>query len=252
MSNVDDYNSKIGIVQGRADEDTKYPNMPVDVYTQESENLAMWARPDKNPLVAAGLKWALVKDMPVRAGCLREAESRWYSKRFTREEAQREWMERSPEAYDLRDQLLHTFTYAYRKHADVAARVSKVREGSNQADMIQDLNDLAVIGRDNPEPLDMINFDKTLLDLAANTADEMGSLLASSKADDDDAELVKIRNKAYTYLKEAVDEVRDCGQFVFWRNRERIKGYRSDYHHRQNRGRKKDDDVMPETPEVNK
>ena len=80
--------------------------------------------------------------MPVRAGALREAESRWFLHRFQREEARIEWIKRSPEAYDLRDQLLHAYAFAYRKNPDLASRVAAIREGSTHADMIQDLNNL--------------------------------------------------------------------------------------------------------------
>ena len=247
MSNAEDYNSKIGVIEKILDKDTKSPNIPIDTFTQEAENLYAWSQKDKVDLTGAGLDWEVVKDLPTRAGCLREAESRWYSKRFTKEEAQREWAERAPDAFDLRDQLLHAFTYAYRNTPDVASRVSDLREGSSSDDMIQDLNTIAVIGRENPEPLRMINFEEALLEQAANTADEMGALLGKATADDEDAELVKIRNKAYTHLKEAVDEIRDCGQYVFWRDNERLKGYGSDYFRRQNRARKRDNAVPEET-----
>ena len=36
-------------------------------------------------------------------------------------------------------------------------------------------------------------------------------------------------DKAYTHLKEAVDAIRDCGQFVFWKDQDRAKGYASEY-----------------------
>jgi hypothetical protein len=37
------------------------------------------------------------------------------------------------------------------------------------------------------------------------------------------------RDRAFTYLKQAIDEIRECGRFVFWRNPDRLKGYTSDY-----------------------
>jgi len=38
-----------------------------------------------------------------------------------------------------------------------------------------------------------------------------------------------IRDQAFTYLKLAVDEIRECGKFAFWRNPDRLKGYISKY-----------------------
>ena len=112
--------------------------------------------------------------------------------------------------------------------------------------MIQDLNNLAVIGRENPEPLEKINFDMALVEKAAETADEMGALFAASNAEDDDSEALKIRNKAYTYLKQAVDEVRDCGQYVFWRDKGRCRGYINRYFRRKYNARKNNDNNEPD------
>ena len=39
----------------------------------------------------------------------------------------------------------------------------------------------------------------------------------------------KIRDRAYTHLKEAVDEIYEHGQFAFRQDDERRRGYRSNY-----------------------
>ncbi len=44
------------------------------------------------------------------------------------------------------------------------------------------------------------------------------------------------RDQSYTYLKQAMDAIRECGQFVFWKDEDRSKGYASEYL-RQNRQR---------------
>ncbi len=93
MANLDDFNTKIDVISAVTAEREKKPTMPVDVYAQETENLHHWARIDRKTLTAAGLKWIVVEDLLVLAGALREAESRWFTKRFTKEEAQRQWKE---------------------------------------------------------------------------------------------------------------------------------------------------------------
>ncbi|MDB4335132.1 hypothetical protein OAA06_02100 [bacterium] len=62
-------------------------------------------------------------------------------------------------------------------------------------------------------------------------ANEMSEILAitnGEKAEDGAAK--QLRDKAYTYLKEIVDEVRRVGKFVFWNNPERVVGYRNEYY----------------------
>jgi hypothetical protein len=51
----------------------------------------------------------------------------------------------------------------YRKQPDLQAAVSEIAEGNTNADLVQDLNDLAVLGRNNPEPLLATNFNPDLL-----------------------------------------------------------------------------------------
>ncbi|MBN2672899.1 MAG: hypothetical protein JXX29_14545 [Deltaproteobacteria bacterium] len=51
-----------------------------------------------------------------------------------------------------------------------------------------------------------------------------------------DNETKRIRDQAYTHLKEAVDAIRECGQYVFWKNPDRRKGYASDYNRKRNAG----------------
>ena len=231
MASSDDYQAKIAEIEAVPDNDLKSPSMPVDVFLQEVENTYQWVQDDKDKLVAAGLDWTLVDDLPVRAGALREAQSLWYKVRFSREEAQKEWNEKSPDAYDLRDTLLHVFRYAFRNEADLSSRIAAIADGAGHADMIQDLNDLALLGKDHTDLLTAVGFDLTLLDTAATTSTELATLYSQVNViqNDENTERV-IRDKAYVYVKQALDEVRNCGQYVFWRNDARLKGYSSHYY----------------------
>jgi len=110
------------------------------------------------------------------------------------------------------------------------SRVSAVADGSGHADMIQDLNDLAVLGKANSEALTAIGFDLAQLDAAATAADEMADLLATANGDKaEQNESKTIRDKAYTYMKALVDDIREAGKYVFRNNKNRLKGYSSDY-----------------------
>jgi hypothetical protein len=58
----------------------------------------------------------------------------------------------------------------------------------------------------------------------------LNNLWAVSKGEREEGSAVKkIRDQAYTHLKEAVDALMDCGQYVFWKNERRLKMYRSSY-----------------------
>jgi len=159
MANIDDYNAKIGAISAIPDDKAPEPTMPVDVFLQEAENLYQWSLMDAAALAAIGITGNAINEIPVRAGACREAQSRWFKDRNSQLEAQREWGVQSPLAYALRDELLHTFRYAYRADDALLARVAQIAEGSTHADMIQDLNDLSVLGNNNPAPFQSLGFE---------------------------------------------------------------------------------------------
>lgn len=231
MSTTTDYNELLPEIQAIQPADVMIPNMPIDVFVQESENLYHWCKDDQQALTLAGLDWNLATGLPARSGACREAQSLWIKERNTRQQSEQDWKEQAPEAFDLRNQLIHTFRFAFRKHEGLLARVEEIAQGDTNSDMVQDLNDLSVLGKANADLLTVINFDLSLLDTAADLADRMGDLLGATNGErKKDSENLLIRDQAYTLLKLAVDEIRECGKFVFWRSPDRVKGYVSEYH----------------------
>jgi hypothetical protein len=236
MANIDDYNAKIREISAIPEQDATEPTIPVDVYLQEAENLYKWSLMDAAQLAPVGVTAETISDLPVRAGALREAQSVWFKDYNSQLEAQREWSVQSPLAFELRDDLVHTFRYAFRNDTALSARVAEIADGSSNSDMIQDLNDLSVLGKNNGAPLLAIGFDMGNLDVAAETSDRMAELLAAANGEKSVKNETKIiRDKAFTYLKQLVDEIRAAGKYVFWKNEKRLKGYRSDYLRQKNR-----------------
>ncbi len=241
MSNQSDFNELEAFIKAVDKKDVKHPNMPIGINMQEAEDLVIWLEPDRPKLVGAGLPEATIDGLSKRIGAVRYIQSRWNSKRFTKEEAQKKFALLGPEAYDLCERIIHSMLFAYRKLPDIKSRVQAIAEGTGDADMIQDLSDLSVHGKNNPEPLLAINFDITQLDQAASKSDELGSLLGiahGEKATDSETKIM--RDKAYTYLKQSVDEIREYGRFLFWRDETRATGYASAYHRQERKSQKKE------------
>ena len=84
----------------------------------------------------------------------------------------------SPVAYDMRDQLLYAFRFAFRKDPVLLIRVAVIAHWTGHANMIRYLNDLAVLEQANTKSLSAIWFDLSLLDTAVTTATEMAELSA--------------------------------------------------------------------------
>ena len=229
MGNREDYKKKLDTRSNIANSQIKTPHhIPVDVYIQEADTLYHWVQMDKEALIAVGLSWELVEDIPNRCKALIEAEARWKSQRKTRGRSSRSWDNLSHLAYDLRKKLLSDFRFAFRKQPDLMITVRGISRGESQPKIIQDLNDLSLLGKANPRLLEVINFDMSLLDKAAETSREMAVLLADINLyKRKRSEAKRIRDQAYTHLKEAVDEIRLTGQYVFRQNKDRFVGYRS-------------------------
>jgi len=231
MSYSEDYNRKIEVIKTITDDQIKVPNsIPVDIYIQEAEYLYHWCQDDKEELTSKGMDWAVVEDLPVRCGALREAETNWHRVQFLRSEDEQIWMRETPDGYDLRNVLVHHFRYAFRDEPSLMESVKEIADRITHDGMIQGLRDLSVLGINNRDLLTKIGFDLTLLDLAAKKAKELDAKYAAASFDRKDyLEAKKIRHQAFTHLKEAVDYIREYGRYVFWRNAYRLKGYRSNY-----------------------
>jgi hypothetical protein len=194
------------------------------------------------------LDWDIVTSIPLRVGALREANSRWENRRFDHGALGRTWKKESDNGYDFRDFLLREFRYAYDQDPTLLSKVSRIADGNGHADMIQDLNDLAVLGREYTEPLRATRFDLAHLDRAAHLSDILGSMQAEAQVNrEQNSDALVIRNQSYTYLKQAIDAVRKLGQLVFFENEERLQGYFSQYYKKANKARNSTDEAQSET-----
>ncbi|MGD2091848.1 MAG: hypothetical protein PVH61_37090 [Candidatus Aminicenantes bacterium] len=231
MGNREFYKKKLEVISAIDDSQIKKPHhIPVSVYIEEADTLYHRALQDKDELVAAGVAPELIEDLPQRHGALIETEKKWQKQWKNRNKGALEWDKQSPAGYNLRKRLLADFYYAFRKEPDLMAYLKEISQPGPYSGMIQDLNILSNLGRANTRLLEVINFDFSLLDKADRTSKEMARLLAAMNYDKGKgSEVKRIRDQAYTHLKEAVDEIRGAGKYVFRENKEHSLEYTSEY-----------------------
>ncbi len=205
----------------------KEPNTSVDTFLGKCELLYAAANADRADLLTAhGFNVDYIDSFPARTSALRSAEATWQNIRFTNENAKKIWDDKSPAAYTLRDGLLRSFRYLFRKNPDVLKIVANIAEGSGNDDMLLDLSRLADLGNKQLAQLQAVNFDVTQLATAAATSDELSKTLAESRNESSNGHGTKdIRDRAYTYCKEAFNELRDAGKFVYSDNPDKRKHY---------------------------
>jgi hypothetical protein len=242
MKNAQDLQSLSSQLEAIPAEEIVAPSMPVSTYVQEAEDLNAWMHGDRALLVAHGQPAAMLDSMPIRIGALREAESEWNTSRYEKEEAQAEYEEMVAAASALLVRTTRHYRYAFRRHVALLGRLPNATSWMADADRIQYLNDLAVMGREHASLLQTAGFDLALLDALAAKSDALAEKSAAARNEKASGRGSKaMRDRAYTYLKVAVDEIRAAGRFLFWDDDVRLQGYRSEYVRKLNRGRSDED-----------
>lgn len=226
MSYLDDFNVWKDEIENFPQKDVKLPNLPIDDFVAGVETLAVDAAEDREQLAGAGLDVEMIDQLVPLSGALRYCQAQWMSTFRAQQEAQVQWNEQSPAAYDLRNRLLHHFAFAYRHNENVKQKVARIREGGSHADMVQDLIELAVLGEKYPEPLAAIHFDVELLQQARTLSHTMSELLAAANgAAGEGGEVKNLRDKAYTLLAQKESTIREYGRYVFWQDEEKRSRY---------------------------
>jgi hypothetical protein len=212
------------------------PDRPVATIIQEAYDLADAANRHRPSLIAVGVEASLIDDVVPRANALRAAQTDWTHARETGLPATLHAAVES--ATELRRDIIDSALYALRNDDAALDVVARIQEGEGVADLCQDLNDLAVLAEKNRAAFDRVDFDFEGVTRARAYATEIlkaHAEAATKKASNDKKDL---RNRAFTYLDDAVDEIRAAGLFAFRRDTDSVRTglFRSAYALR--RGRK--------------
>ena len=206
------------------------PNLPIPVALEEAEALYLWAQNDRAPLEAVGLDWKLVDDLPLRAAACRYIEGEWQNHLSTTSDAEKEWAQKRDEAKALSADLTRALRFALGRKLNVLGTQKPAARYMCQAAFIEYCYNIAFMAAGYKEQLPAVGFDLSRLDGACDDAEHLSVLLARVHTERGEQYIIRNqRNRAYTHLKEAVDQIRRCGKFAFASQPERLKGYASAY-----------------------
>jgi len=203
---------------------------PVHVFLQEACNLYIASLDDMEFLLTGGLRREFIEDLPARISALREAEGLWMASQTTEADVKQFRADKIAEARLFRERLLRTLRFVHGDNQILMRLYSAARRDKSSAALVQSLYDLAAAGRElMPGKPDSI-ITPGLLDEAVEKAAALAKILAGGATEKlAGSRELNIRNRAYTHLREAVDEIRRHGQFVFHENPVMKKRYSSDY-----------------------
>ncbi|MCP4220697.1 MAG: hypothetical protein GY765_39080 [bacterium] len=243
MPNKADLLLKLEVLEAIPEHKVGSPTVPIHVCIQEAEKLALRAVTDREQLEGAGLNWVVVEDIPIRAGALREAHTIWATAMAEDHADAAQWPEESVEGMELRKELVHKLRFAFRNSPKLLSRLRTVNKGKKQSQLMEALNHLCEMGRKHLDLLEAVKIDPLILDEAARYSDELAVALGKLQIRREDLEKKRVlRDKAYFHLKQAVDEVRGFGRYLFWKQPSHLKSYQSAYF-RSLRGGPGDDDI---------
>ncbi|WP_321287525.1 hypothetical protein [uncultured Sunxiuqinia sp.] len=211
----------------------KRPSMPIAVYLQEANNLYVWSKNDWAELLDIGLSAELLDTFILRFELLTYFQGRWSSEKRQSPIAMGVFQDKLKEGKHLYSMVTQSFRYAFRKHLKLQEELRQIARKSPHAALYQSLNDLAVLGKVHQDLLQSIGFDLSALDQARRLSDELPGLDAAAHQPQSDTK--DLRDRAYAYLKQAVDELSTCGQYVFRNDENKRAGYRSQYLRRKGR-----------------
>lgn len=216
------------------------PNIPVGVFIQETYNIYTFARHDKKLLCAKGLNWTIVENIPDRITLLRDTEAEWWNVRYGTSPLQEEYNTWIQLAQKTKDELMEALKYAFRENKSqltVLENIDKV-QGDEDLDLTFDLQALARMADRYKNNLISVGTDQQLFkDLKAckekipDLVSRIGFEIVTNKMK------LSERNRAYTFLLVALDEIRKCAHYALRHNRKRLKGYASEYFRKSSRGK---------------
>ncbi len=226
-------------------------DIPLEIYIYEAERLHTRASEDLPKLLAINMHEILLDKLHARTNALRRAQLNWIEQGNKKKNAKQEWKAAKPEFLKFRTELIQNLQFAFRNDNSLLQKLAEIKQGNSNPDLVMDLAKLAVLGKENTSALEAINFELSLLDHAAEEAERMAKLLANinGRMYFKDDNLI-IRNKAYSLLKECVDEIRAYGQFAFRDQADIAKAYSSNYRREKQKEYKKNIKANASTPKV--
>lgn len=209
--------------------------MPVAIFIQEAWNLLKWCDEDKDALLKTGLDRNNITDLPLRLEVLSGLETSWIKKYNEPKEFAKEIKSELAKAYNLYSELLRHFRFAFRFEPKLKSAINRYPNHPVIVNLFQYLSDLAALGELHISHLQAIHMDLSLFEKARETSFSLPVLYARYKNQTNvPGEIKLLRNKAYYHAMEAVGNIRKAGKYVFWDNKERQKGYISDFIQRKN------------------
>jgi hypothetical protein len=207
----------------------KSPSIPVARLIQEANDLYLFCKNDRKELIGEGIDWDEVEKLPELLNECSDAEVEY---QVYRKNAGSEIVKLKKLVLRCR-KLRTTIAEKLRSAVSRAGNfmtVPSYRKSWSRAELVQDLNDLAVIGKDIKHMFNHTGFDLTLLDLAADLSVELSEKIIDVIISKPSKSRQKtFRDKTMQELLSLIVQIRKTGKSAFFDNPLRRKAYACEY-----------------------
>jgi len=233
MSNSQESYEKLRqVIEAIPDEKIVTPTMPASDVIGEAEELLKVATEDRDMLLKGGLNSEYIDSLPDRIGAYAVAESEYNAVAFAKSDAIKEWKKIEPEAVELKQSLMHYLRFVFKRNNMTAElkSIAEIAKGRGRRDLMLDMMDLHKLAEKHTDLLTTVGVAPSIVDEAAVMFEKLRNILGDINMQPEEVEAKRsMVRKAYTYLWEAVDNIREFGQFVFWKDEKKTDQYRSDF-----------------------
>jgi hypothetical protein len=119
------------------------------------------------------------------------------------------------EAEKLKRDAIAALRHFRRKDEGVQRRLDAIVPGTGVADLVDDLGKLAELMDEHAVALQKAELPRNAAKRARVLADVLGEGSADRAVDPDGAQAMALRNRAFWWLREAMDEIRSAGRYVY-------------------------------------
>jgi len=201
---------------------------PVADLCHESRELeAVVAQMGEKLVAGSRLDASLCDALKPRRKLLEGTEQDWLAHRLSQSSSDRKDAQKKAE--QLKKDLIAALRYFLHTSPAVQARVDDIIPGTGLADLIDDLSKLATLARENAASLRRADLPADAADQADLLAARLGDdeAVRSIAASDEGHSLMDLRNRAFWHLREAMDEIRAAGRYVFRNDPARLPLFRA-------------------------
>lgn len=224
------YNQSLPILLAMNPEDVRIPNYATEELIFECYKINKLCLHDKEQLVTSGLSPQLIDNFIEKIKIYETAAAKYIAFGYNATKFKQEFDRLLNEALLVRKELIHYCNFAYRKNKNALKALEKVKNGRSKKDKIYDLVSFVELSKEFPDDLHKINFNWSLLEKIEHYHEKLKTLHAKTTVSPKEkTKLADIRNRAYTYLTNDLNKIKEYAQFVFWQDEKRASLYKREH-----------------------